>query len=119
MTTEQPIDLKQALGLVWGKLMMERSYQNALMAALLGHVIAQEKGDDGLKNNSLGMITKAAEELKAQAEPQPHTVAAAPACAFCGKAQPEVRLAAGPNVFICDGCVATLSEAFSEPTKNQ
>lgn len=30
-----------------------------------------------------------------------------PACSFCGKATPEVRLGAGPNVFICNECVAT------------
>jgi hypothetical protein len=29
------------------------------------------------------------------------------ACSFCGKAAPEVRLGAGPEVFICNECVAT------------
>lgn len=29
-----------------------------------------------------------------------------PACSFCGKAEPEVRLGAGPDVFICNECVA-------------
>ena len=27
-------------------------------------------------------------------------------CSFCGRAQPQVaKLIAGPNVYICDGCV--------------
>jgi hypothetical protein len=27
------------------------------------------------------------------------------ACSFCGKSAPEVRLGAGPSVFICNECV--------------
>jgi hypothetical protein len=38
-------------------------------------------------------------------------------CSFCGSPPPDVRLAAGPNVFICDGCVTMLSsEVFATPT---
>lgn len=38
-------------------------------------------------------------------------------CSFCGSRPPDVRLAAGPNVSICDSCVTMLSsEVFATPT---
>jgi hypothetical protein len=36
-------------------------------------------------------------------------------CSFCGRGPPDVRLAAGPNVFICDGCVTMAKDVFSRP----
>ncbi|HZA96145.1 MAG TPA: ClpX C4-type zinc finger protein [Burkholderiaceae bacterium] len=39
------------------------------------------------------------------------------ACSFCGKTAAEVlKLAAGPRVFICDGCVAEASRIMSDPS---
>lgn len=35
-------------------------------------------------------------------------------CSFCGKKQPEVRLAAGPSAFICEECVRLLGDVFAE-----
>jgi hypothetical protein len=34
-------------------------------------------------------------------------------CSFCGKPQGEVRLVAGPNVFICHLCVALCNEILA------
>jgi ATP-dependent Clp protease ATP-binding subunit ClpX len=34
-------------------------------------------------------------------------------CSFCGKKQGEVRLVAGPNVFICHLCVALCNEILA------
>jgi ATP-dependent Clp protease ATP-binding subunit ClpX len=39
------------------------------------------------------------------------------ACSFCGKSQEKVRrLIAGPNVYICDECVALCNEIIAEET---
>ena len=35
-----------------------------------------------------------------------------PACSFCGRKHPEVRLGAGPEAFICDDCVSLFTEVF-------
>jgi ATP-dependent Clp protease ATP-binding subunit ClpX len=36
-------------------------------------------------------------------------------CSFCGKTEKEVdKLVAGPNVFICDACVALCNEVIAE-----
>ena len=38
------------------------------------------------------------------------------ACSFCGKSAAEVsKLVAGPNVYICDACVATATRIMNEP----
>jgi hypothetical protein len=34
------------------------------------------------------------------------------ACSFCGKTSPEVRLGAGPSVFICNECVGVFSHVL-------
>jgi len=37
------------------------------------------------------------------------------ACTFCGKTQDQVqRLIAGPNVFICDACIALCNEILAQ-----
>ena len=39
------------------------------------------------------------------------------ACSFCGKNAAEVsKLVAGPNVYICDACVAIASRIMSDPS---
>ena len=38
-----------------------------------------------------------------------------PACSFCGRHPPSVRLGAGPSVFICNECVDLFSDALKEP----
>ncbi|MCL1980801.1 MAG: ATP-dependent Clp protease ATP-binding subunit ClpX [Proteobacteria bacterium] len=41
-------------------------------------------------------------------------------CSFCGKAQEEVgKLVAGPNVYICDECVALCNEIMTESTDEE
>ena len=35
-----------------------------------------------------------------------------PACSFCGRKRREVRLGAGPEAFICDGCVGIFTDIF-------
>jgi ATP-dependent protease Clp ATPase subunit len=37
-------------------------------------------------------------------------------CSFCGKKQGEVRLIAGPGVFICHLCVALCNEILAHET---
>jgi ATP-dependent Clp protease ATP-binding subunit ClpX len=36
-------------------------------------------------------------------------------CSFCGKSEKEVnKLVAGPDVYICDGCVELCSQIIAE-----
>ena len=36
-----------------------------------------------------------------------------PRCSFCGKSMLEVRLVAGPNVYICPECVELCQDIFN------
>jgi ATP-dependent protease Clp ATPase subunit len=37
-------------------------------------------------------------------------------CSFCGKSQKQVRkLIAGPDAYICDGCVSRVQSVIAEP----
>ena len=39
------------------------------------------------------------------------------ACSFCGKSAAEVsKLVAGPNVYICDSCVAIAGRIMNDPS---
>jgi hypothetical protein len=40
-----------------------------------------------------------------------------PACSFCGRKPPEVKLGAGPKAFICDGCVDVFASLFKAPPR--
>jgi ATP-dependent Clp protease ATP-binding subunit ClpX len=40
-------------------------------------------------------------------------------CSFCGKKQGEVRLIAGPGVFICHLCVALCNEILAHDAPGQ
>jgi hypothetical protein len=52
-----------------------------------------------------------------QAESMSHDTAAR--CSFCGKAQDQVNLVAGPNaLFICDECAHLSLKIFSEGALN-
>ena len=35
-------------------------------------------------------------------------------CSFCGKPQDQVRLVAGPGVYICDECIALCEDIIRE-----
>ena len=35
-------------------------------------------------------------------------------CSFCGQREPDVKLAAGSDVYICNACVEKLSDVFNK-----
>ncbi len=117
MSEYQPMEISKLISLLWGKLMMETRYQSAMLAALLGYVVSREQGDDELANGSMSLMFKAVDELRNQSgKGSTRGDVEKAACSFCGRSEPEVRLAAGARGFICDSCVATLNEAFGSKT---
>jgi hypothetical protein len=55
-------------------------------------------------------------ECASRLAPSGEARAAEPACSFCGRRPPEVRLGAGLSAFICDGCVGVFASVFAPPT---
>jgi hypothetical protein len=95
---------------IWGKAMQEKRHHDALALAYAHYLIAREMK---MKDPELFLtgIKAAIEGLLPADDPANKTE-----CSFCGHAPPDVRIAAGPNVFICDECVKMLSEeVFAAP----
>jgi hypothetical protein len=107
------MQLEQLLSLTWGELMMQKRFAGAAGIAILSYFLAQEEKDEDRRRLSLSILLKSIEELKLE-QPQIETEKRDPSCSFCGRSEPEVRLAAGPDAFICDGCVSTLNEIFGK-----
>jgi hypothetical protein len=73
---------------------------------------------EGAHESSLGALHQAIEVLLDEGQPPVKpTTTDARECSFCGRKPPEVRLGAGPNVFICDNCVGVFSEVFRQGEK--
>jgi hypothetical protein len=101
-------DVVDKLLFMWGKATKEKRFHDALALAYANYIIAREMKDDG---SSLTLMKAAIDSLLPADDPANRNE-----CSFCGRARPDVRLAAGPNVFICDKCVTMLSEdVFSRP----
>lgn len=106
-----PINIGRHLAEVWGKLMMQKQFNNALLTGVLGYLVSLESDDTELKVGATSWISKTMEEL--QGGGPGNTPASGPACSFCGRGEPEVRLAAGAKAFVCDSCVGALSKVFA------
>ncbi len=93
---------------LWGTAVQEKRFHDALALAYAHYLIARELKDQdpflvGMKSAIEGLLP--ADDPANRAE-----------CSFCGRAPPDVRLAAGPKGFICDACVKLLSEeVFAAP----
>jgi hypothetical protein len=86
----------------------EKRPHDALLTAFASYLIARETKDADFEEAALVAITGAAERLLPSDRAREKD-----RCSFCGRAKPDVRIAAGPDAFICDGCVGTLSETFA------
>lgn len=97
----------------------QKKYHDSLQYAIAAYEITRDDERSGVNLITLALIYEACERLleinsaevvkKAQESRKGKT-----ACSFCGKKEPEVKLGAGPGVFICNECVITFSEAFKK-----
>ena len=115
MTDDQPMQLDQLLALTWGKLMMQKQYPAAASVAILSYFLAREGQDENRRRGSLSILFKSIEELRSAeggGETGPGKLSAS--CSFCGRCEPEVKLAAGVDSFICNSCVETFHDLFEK-----
>ena len=110
MIENQSLRLDQLLSLTWGKLMMQKHYQAAAALATLGYFLGRETQDEVLQRTSNSILLKATDEMRSTEATKIGDPT--PSCSFCGRVEPEVRLGAGPNAFICDSCVETFHDIF-------
>ena len=83
----EPIDVGRSLALVWGKLMMQKRHDNALLTGVLAYLVSREAKDSELKAGALSWVEKTLQELRETEEAKPEEqVEAAPSCSFCAAA---------------------------------
>jgi len=97
--------------MMWGHYMMRRAFSEAMIVSQLALSYARQINDGELEREVEDAIATTINEQRSQSgldnEKKP-----AHCCSFCGKAPPDVRLGAGPSVFICNECVSLFSEIF-------
>src|SRR5436309_15132474 len=76
---------------------MEISFASRLLFKVLPDAAGPQEAALGALHHSIEMLF--------EGEPRVKSTKDIPQCSFCGRKPPEVRLGAGPDAFICDGCV--------------
>ena len=108
-----PKEIFETLASNWAGALGEKRHHEAILTALLGYFVFREKKHERFERETLTWIHTTIENLQTKENLQTEgRDVVQPSCSFCGRGEPEVRLAAGPEVFICDSCVATLSDVF-------
>ena len=89
-------------------LFLDDNFHNCLVAASELLERAKSAGQSSLYQVLGEIIRQCANEIAPVLEAH----AADPACSFCGKSQPEVRMGAGPAAFICNECADAFAKIF-------
>lgn len=113
MAENEPLEIPILLGLLWGKLLAQKQYPDAIIVSLLGYSLSRSMSDQRLENESLSQLSTAIEEFRVDRGTDLPSRSVAPSCSFCGRSEPAVRLVAGANGFICNECVQIANEVLS------
>jgi hypothetical protein len=92
---------------IWMRAFEEKRFHDALVTAFASFLISREMKYEDLEPSFLAAMRAAIERLLPS-----DSSAKKDECSFCGRHPPDVRLAAGPNAFICDACVTMFSQMF-------
>jgi RNA polymerase-binding transcription factor DksA len=106
---------EETLAKFWGQLMLGRHFQEAATVALIAKRIAEKQGNVDLGRSADSILERAVSEITEQTKQASvdDQIKQNKRCSFCGREIPEVKLAAGLNVFICNECVSNLHDVFS------
>jgi hypothetical protein len=118
----QPEELFRFLESLWSQADRDKRDHDALVYGFLAYMIFQENREKGVDEDHIlksdlfvasDWILRSASSInKKFRTPSALPDSPEPSCSFCQRTAPEVRLAAGPDVFICDECVSTLGDVF-------
>ena len=116
MTDYSPTEITKLLIVLHARLMKEKYFDSAISIGVIAYNIAQKTEDRKFEDLAKSWVAMGSEGLTERSSglKSPPAGASEPSCSFCGRREPEVRLAAGATAFICNSCVATLSEALSD-----
>jgi hypothetical protein len=93
---------------------INESYDECLDCAIVVYLLSKNINFPKYNSTAKHFIKECSQHIAAtatdssiQANPAPYK------CSFCSKSPPEVRLGAGPSVFICNECVQVFAVALS------
>jgi len=113
-TAVLPNSLFESLTTSWEAALNEKRQREVILGGIAAYCYFHEMNQRGLETASLVYVRQAIEELLQAIRSRQQTGQAPHSCSFCGGTEPQVRLAAGANGFICDSCVRTLGEVFKQ-----
>jgi ClpX C4-type zinc finger len=115
MSEIPPADILRHLESMQSSATQPKHHHDAILAAAFAYLLFRENGNEAFEKAALIYMQAAINSLLKDAfDQQVQSDGSRYACSFCCRSEPEVRLAAGPEVFICDSCVATLTEVFAQ-----
>ena len=121
MIDQKLIDAFYLLGRLSTEALEEEKHHEAFRYAIAAYSIVSDS-EQHMKDNILVLIWKICESFVSRRSEEAVSNARSrrreeTACSFCGKKEPEVKLAQGPDwVFICSSCVTGLYNGFKGST---
>jgi hypothetical protein len=110
MQKESSLEVFRIASDAWQQFMDREQLHSAVVTGISAYLSLREMEAGQLAEGALGLIHVAIDAITRIDGDQREKVA----CSFCGRGEPEVRLAAGPKAFICDSCVNDLSNVFAD-----
>jgi hypothetical protein len=114
MDHERMLNVMTSLADLWANALVEKRYKDAMVAGLLVHITFGEAKYERFAREGLNFITDAISAATNNTDEETIQLhnQEVPTCSFCNRSGTEIRMAAGPNGFICDSCVSTLHQTF-------
>src|ERR1700761_2733248 len=98
---------------IWQSRIDDGDFHEAVLVGMSGYLLlrAQKtKDSEKLAPGALNLVHVAI-ELSQRRTGEPGNE---PSCSFCGRREPDVKLAAGPDAHICNACVEMLGGVFNK-----
>jgi hypothetical protein len=108
----KPDEFYQGVGAALEKALSAKRYHEVLLGGLSAYLYFREKEEKLLERGMLAYLRVAIDALSVDGDPGQSILMGQHECSFCGRREPDVRLAAGAKGFICDACVLLLGELF-------
>ncbi|MEQ9246710.1 MAG: ClpX C4-type zinc finger protein [Nitratireductor sp.] len=91
--------------------MRQKQFGNAMITSVLTYLLAESMGEEQLKNGAISWLklSLSAKDSKYTSQSESEL-----SCSFCGKQQPEVKLAAGSGGIICNMCAKNFTAIFEK-----
>jgi hypothetical protein len=97
---------------IWQSRMTEGNFHDAILVGMSTYILLRMQNDEKLSPGALNLVHVAIETTDRTSGKQ--GLSDDMSCSFCGRREPEIKLAAGPNAFICNMCVEALAGVFNK-----